>query len=92
MGIKFYEDFYRMDLMTDDELEEVLTAKTGVTPGIYVFPNRTDANWFHHAVSLCSALTIVRGTPQILFAFGLEHAKLLAKHQHVGFHCITQRE
>lgn len=91
MAIKLTENFFQMNLMSDEDMEALFCAdEVDLKAGIYAVANRTDKNWFHRATTMASAITFIRGENVVLFAFGEKMAEVLSEHKHVGFFVRTK--
>ena len=91
MAIKLTENFFQMNLLSDEDLSALFCAdEVELKSGIYAVPNHTDKNWFHRAVSMSNAITFMRSEEVVLFAFGEKMAEVLSEHKHVGFFVRTK--
>ena len=91
MAINFPTHFFRMELLTDEDMEQFMDQEE-VAAGVYVVPNHTGKNWFHRLVNISSAMTFMRSEDVVLFALGGTFAKALEDHKHLGFFVRTRQE
>ncbi len=91
MAIKLTENFFQMNLMSDEDMDALFCAdEVQLKSGIYAVANRTDKNWFQRAVTMASATTFIRGEQVVLLAFGENMAEVLSQHKTMGFFVRTK--